>query len=200
MGCADPRTVAECLLSVLKRENVLSGLKAKSAFGSLIVLAMMAVFAAPAWAQSLSISENAPKRVKVGQVFTYTVNVTNTGPATAPDVSVLTTIEHPEETFVSANSTAGTCGFEEHGSFGSVKCELGDIGPNEQRTAQVQIVPTAEARKLGSLFHLATASTGAPFFSFTNSNGVSVTVEARQKPRHKHKDERNHRHQGHIRR
>jgi uncharacterized repeat protein (TIGR01451 family) len=179
----------------------LSGLKAKPAFGLLIVLAMMVVFAAPAWAQSLSISENAPKRVKVGQVFTYTAHVTNMGPVTAPHVELLATVDPFYEMFMSASSTAGTCGFEDHGSFGTVRCDLGDIGPNEQRTAQIQIAPTANVVKGKTLLSFeSSAFVGFPFTNFTSSNGVRVKVEAKKKPRHKHKDDRSHRHQGHIRR
>ena len=78
-----------------------------------------------------------PDPVLVGETLTYTVVVTNHGPATT--TAVLTDTLPASVTFVSATTTAGSCGE----SDGTVTCMLGILGSGASATSTIQVIPTA---------------------------------------------------------
>lgn len=72
----------------------------------------------------------------IGQLLTYTLLVTNTGPAIAKNCSVIDTL--PEEvTFVSATNTHGSANF----MGDSVLCELGDLEPAGSALITLSVMP-----------------------------------------------------------
>ena len=78
-----------------------------------------------------------PGPVMVGETLTYTVVVTNHGPATT--TAVLTDTLPASVTFVSATTTAGSC----VQSGGSVTCSLGTLASGSSATSTIEVIPTA---------------------------------------------------------
>ena len=78
-----------------------------------------------------------PDPVLVGETLTYTIVVTNHGPSTS--TAELTDTLPASVTFVSATSTAGSCGESE----GTVTCSLGVLDSGSSATTTIEVVPTA---------------------------------------------------------
>lgn len=78
-----------------------------------------------------------PVSVRVEQRITYTVTVTNNGPMTAPDVTVVEGGFAPGNNFVSASSSRGTC----TGTV-VVTCELGALANGARATERIVRTPT----------------------------------------------------------
>ncbi len=92
---------------------------------------------------------DSPDPALVGQPLTYTVGVQNSGPSSAPSVSVSDTLP-AGVTFVSATPSQGTCSQ----SAGTVTCPLGTIGNGASASVQIQVTP----QSTGSITNQATAS------------------------------------------
>lgn len=106
---------------------------------------LMALSASPAWAQAaLTVDKSgSPGTVIQGENVTYTIDVTNSGDATADLVTLEDNLPDGFN-FVSADSTNGSCveGDESTTTLaGDVVCELGPLAMGE--TATVTIVATA---------------------------------------------------------
>ena len=78
-----------------------------------------------------------PDSVLVGETLTYTIVVTNHGPSTS--TAELTDTLPASVTFVSATSTAGSCGESE----GTVTCSLGVLDSGSSATTTIEVIPTA---------------------------------------------------------
>ena len=81
--------------------------------------------------------EDTPDPVLVGETLTYTVVVTNHGPSTTT-VELIDTLP-ASVSFVSATTTAGSCGQ----SGGTVTCSLGILGIGSSATSTIEVIPTA---------------------------------------------------------
>ena len=77
-----------------------------------------------------------PDPVTVGEQLTYTLVVTNNGPATSTNAT-LEDILPDSVTFVSATATSGTCSQ----SSGIVTCELGDLSLGQIATSTILVIP-----------------------------------------------------------
>jgi uncharacterized repeat protein (TIGR01451 family) len=82
-----------------------------------------------------------------GRTMTYTINVTNNGPGTATGVLLTDTLPGTV-TFVSANSTQGTCT-----GTATVTCLLGAINAGDTVVVTIQVTP----RQAGSIENTAVA-------------------------------------------
>ncbi len=87
----------------------------------------------------LSITKaDSPDPVLVGSELTYSVNVSNGGPSTVTNVTVMDTLPG-SVTFVSANSTQGTC----NEAAGIVACDLGTLGVLDVVAIDIVVIPTS---------------------------------------------------------
>ena len=85
----------------------------------------------------LEVMADDPDPVLVGATLTYTIVVTNYGPSTS--TAELTDTLPASVTFVSATSTAGSCGESE----GTVTCSLGVLDSGSSATTTIEVIPTA---------------------------------------------------------
>jgi uncharacterized repeat protein (TIGR01451 family) len=126
----------------------------------------------PAQPQSdLSITKKVNTRsIRLGQSLTYTVVVTNNGPAATTNVVVTDTLAVPARN-VSIRSTAGKC-------TGTVPftCQLGTMQPGAKVTITVKLTPT----KVGTARN--TASVTSPGTDPKTDNNVSGVSTAVTKP------------------
>lgn len=133
------------------------------------LLTMSGVFFASgaALAQSADLVVNhsdSPDPGPAGGVFTYTLRVDNNGPNLATGVT-LSDVLPVGSTFVSVNTTAGTCSH----SAGTVNCSLGDIPFTSNQTVSIAVrLPTA-----GVWTNTATANSGVT--DPTPGNNVNST-------------------------
>ena len=102
----------------------------------------------------------------VGKKLTYTLKVTNSGPATST-AAMLTDMLPGSVTFVSGDSTQGSC--SEAG--GVVTCSLGDLGIGAMATTTITILPTAG----GTITNSATVEGAEPDPDLTNNTAEAVT-------------------------
>jgi len=123
----------------------------------------------------LSLSLNGDlERVKKYRRITYTVAISNLGPADAPGVTATDTV--PEGTaFFSAHSSAGSCVSPPSGGTGTVTCDLGLLASGASAT--VELVVTVLAKK-GTVLNTAHAASVAPDDDLTN-NSVSLELPVR---------------------
>ena len=81
-------------------------------------------------------SSVSPNAARVGSNAVYRLVLTNLGPGTATGL-VLTNLLPPNQTFLSATSTAGTCTF----SNGTVRCAVGTVFANQSATVTILTQP-----------------------------------------------------------
>jgi uncharacterized repeat protein (TIGR01451 family) len=81
---------------------------------------------------------DSPDPVEAGQDLVYTLEVSNDGPDTAPNV-LLEQLLPPGVTFVSAVPDQGSCGE----ASGTLSCDLGDLASGGSTTVTVTVTPTA---------------------------------------------------------
>lgn len=120
----------------------------------------------------LVVSKTAPLSVVAGTNLSYTINLLNSGPSNAVNVSV-TDVLPPNTTFVSAVQTAGpafTCG---HAS-GTITCTIGVLVPGVVATFEfvVSVAPTAT----GAITNTVQAASATPDPSGGNNQATSVTT------------------------
>jgi uncharacterized repeat protein (TIGR01451 family) len=114
----------------------------------------------------------APNPVNVGGNLTYTFTARNNGPGGATNVAVVDILP-AGVTFVSANSSGGSCTME----LGQVGCGLGSLANGA--TATATIVVTAQAGAAPSISNTASVSATEPDpNSANNSATVTTTVNA----------------------
>ena len=102
--------------------------------------------------------------------LTWTITVSNAGPAPADGVVVSNTIG--ATTFVSASSSKGSCTAPAVGSTGTVTCSLGTVSPGASQTAQVVVGVPART----SSFSDTATVTAASLDPNTGNNAASATV------------------------
>ncbi|HMP43068.1 MAG TPA: DUF11 domain-containing protein, partial [Roseiflexaceae bacterium] len=117
----------------------------------------------------LSISKSGPATASVGSNVTYTLLVTNNGPATANGVTVVDTLTAPGgATLVSATSTQGSCS-----GSAPITCAIGTLnaGSNATITVIVNATGAGTITNTGAV----SSSTSDPNTA-NNSSGVTTTV------------------------
>ena len=118
-----------------------------------------------------AISMTGPASVGFGANATYTLTVSNSGPATAPQVIVTDTIPASGATFVSETPSQGACLV----SGSSVTCNLGAMAAGTSATVTVTLNLTAQTTNTASV--QATDASGAVLPDATpNDNSASVTT------------------------
>ena len=116
---------------------------------------------------SLTKTDN-PDPILAGQNLTYTVTVSNGGPHNATGVTLTDTLP-ANVTFVSANSTAGTCAQ----AAGVVTCNIGALANGASAT--VTIIVTTTGATAASITNTANV-TGAEFDSNAANNSASAST------------------------
>lgn len=115
--------------------------------------------------------------VPVGQTVAFTYTITNAGPLTAQDVLLLTSTPSGT-TFVSMQTSQGTCTVPPVGAIGSIACNVGAIAPGGTVTAvlTVRLVGPAPLTLLNTAF--AIPSTPDPDINNNVAIATVATVEA----------------------
>ena len=103
--------------------------------------------------------------MKAGQTLTYTLEVTNYGPATAAGVTVHDTLP-ASATYVAATTDRGTCTHS-----GEVVCDLGTLTSGSTAHITIVVTPTT----IGTITNQATVS-GVEVDPYTANNTVSETT------------------------
>jgi len=116
---------------------------------------------------------DAPDPVASGGVLTYTVVVTNNGPAVAANVGMTDPLP-VGTTFASCISSLGTCSGPTVGTNGTVTASVGDIGPSGAVTVTIVVNVTAGAGT--TLSNTATATSSTPDPNPANNNGTAATT------------------------
>ena len=122
-------------------------------------------------AADLSVTKtDSPDPVLKGGTLTYTIVVTNQGPASAAAVQ-LTDVLSTSVRFVSVTSTAGSCSQLD----GTVNCALGDIPSGGSVTVTINV----SARRTGTATNTAQVSSQSPDPDAANNTATAETVISR---------------------
>jgi uncharacterized repeat protein (TIGR01451 family)/CSLREA domain-containing protein len=119
----------------------------------------------------LSIVKTAPETAETSEVITYTLTVTNAGPATAIGVSA-TDVLPAEVAFVSASA-----GCLE--ATGQVDCDLGDLAAGASATATIQVEVLATS---GLIENTATVAAVSPADADTGDNSSTASTAVGELP------------------
>jgi uncharacterized repeat protein (TIGR01451 family) len=114
-----------------------------------------------------------PDPVASGGNITYTVVVTNNGPATAVNVGLSDPLP-TGTTFVSCVASLGTCSGPTVGTNGTVTASVGNIGPSGAVTVTIVVNVTAGAGT--TISNTATASSSTPDPVPGNNDGTAATL------------------------
>jgi uncharacterized repeat protein (TIGR01451 family) len=115
-------------------------------------------------------TSDSPDPVSKGSTLTYTVVVTNQGPASATAVQ-LTDQLSTSVRFVSVTSTAGSCSQAD----GIVICSLGEIGNGGSVTVTINVT----ARRTGTAVNTVQVGSSSPDPNFANNTDSEETVITR---------------------
>jgi uncharacterized repeat protein (TIGR01451 family) len=132
------------------------------------------IVASPSQADVAILKTAAPQPVDQGATLTYTLQVTNNGPAVAQNVNVSDPLPSAV-TFVSVATTQGTC----TQSAGTVSCSLGSVSVGG--LVIITINTTAVTFSSSSLV-LNTATVGASTSDPNSANNFSSTISTIQAP------------------
>jgi uncharacterized repeat protein (TIGR01451 family) len=109
--------------------------------------------------------------VALSNTVTYTVTVSNRGPAVATLVTLVDALS-PDAVFLSAAASQGSCTH----TAGTVRCELGTLPPGAEAVAQIQVIAVGGPQ-------LASAATvSAAEFDPDASNNQAISITAVQVP------------------
>lgn len=111
-----------------------------------------------------------PNPGQVGVNLSYRLTVTNNGPATATNVTVVDTLPATGMTFVSSATTQGSCN-----GNGPVNCTLGSINSGGAVIVTIVVTPTASGALTNSA--TVTASQTDPDTS-SNSTSINTPIQA----------------------
>ncbi len=106
-----------------------------------------------------------PNPGQVGLSLSYRVTVTNSGPATATNVSLADALP-PSVTFGSATSTVGSCS-----GSGPVTCAIGSLPANASAVVTIAVTPTAQ----GQITNSATVSASETDNDASNNTAMITT-------------------------
>jgi uncharacterized repeat protein (TIGR01451 family) len=95
---------------------------------------------------SVSISDSADP-VLAGDVFTYTITVSNAGPSPATAVQLRNRLPQSVQ-FVASFPGTPTCVLQATGSFADVACQLGTIAPGASRTVSADVRAGSSSQRL----------------------------------------------------
>ena len=118
----------------------------------------------------LSINKTGPASVTAGQRLTYTVVVTNNGPATAQDVQVVDALP-AGTTLVAVTPSQGTCN-------AGVTCDLGSLAMGQ--TVTVVVTVTVDGATTGNLVNRVQASSSNPDTNLVNNTAAVTTTATAQ--------------------
>ena len=122
----------------------------------------------------LSVTKSdSPDPVSTGGTVTYTVVVTNNGPAIAVNVGLTDPLPNGT-TFSSCVPSIGTCSGPPMGTNGTVTASLGNIGPGGAVTVTIVVNVTAGAGT--TISNAATASSSTPDPNPANNTGSAATT------------------------
>ena len=117
-----------------------------------------------------------PDPLAPGQVFAFQIDVTNTGPSTARDVSVLDAATVGLAADIQGDIGRDDCEFTDN----DLVCRLGDLEPGQTKTYYV-VVASLPDEALGTYTNTATASTTTPEADLDdNVDSVDFTLGARR--------------------
>ena len=126
---------------------------------------------------NLSVTKSdSPDPVATGGIITYTIVVTNNGPAAANAVTLDDTVPGGT-TFLSCVSSIGSCSGPAVGGTGLVTASLGSMGPAGFATVTLRVTVTANAGTGISNTAITTSSTPDPVLA-NNSASAGTTVVA----------------------
>jgi uncharacterized repeat protein (TIGR01451 family) len=138
-------------------------------------LCQMAVNAAPISDLSLSAATDAPDPVTAGSNLTYTFQLRNYGPDTAPNTSV-TDVLPPGTTFVSATPPGGwSCVTPPVGSSGTVRCSISSF-PTGTPVTFTLVVRVASTVANGTVLTNSVSTTSGNNDDAASSNTLSMTT------------------------
>ena len=132
------------------------------------------IVASPTQADVAIVKTAAPQPVDQGATLTYTLQVTNNGPAVAQNVNVSDPLPS-QVSFVSVSTTQGTC----TQAAGTVSCSLGSVSVGGLVT--ITISTTAVTFSSSSLV-VNTASVGSSTSDPNSSNNMSSAISTIQAP------------------
>ncbi|HEY6167488.1 MAG TPA: Calx-beta domain-containing protein [Verrucomicrobiae bacterium] len=112
-------------------------------------------------------ASDAPDPIVVDNTLTYSLRVTNRGPATATGVKLTNTLP-AGVSFVSATSTQGSC----TNVAGIITCSLGTLTNNAGATVTISVTPT----NAGTLTNVTVVTANEPDFNSLNNSAALVTT------------------------
>jgi uncharacterized repeat protein (TIGR01451 family) len=124
----------------------------------------------------VGVNKSGPASVPAGSNVTYTITVTNNGPAAATTVSLTDTVP-PSTTFVSFNQTAGpsfTCVAPAPGGTGTITCDIATLASGASAT--FSLVLNVSPAATGTISNTASVGTASPDPVSGNDNSTAATT------------------------